>query len=425
MASVSYRIKKSKGLSNIQLRLRGSRALDVSCSIDVHVHPKNWNTKREEMKTFGDKKLDEVNESLRNLKSHIIREYNVANVSGKIVDHLWLKISIDEFFDRKVDTYKRAHAHEKYLYDFAENWLDEESPYYIVRGGSPLSQKAYKQYKSTLPKFKEFEEGHGRVVMSEIQRGDMQKFVDFLAQKEYAKSHIQRTVKRMTFFCARAEEMGLKVGQGYKAALVYPESKKPMDIYLNLKEVQLIHDYDFSYNERLDNARDLFLIGLWTGLRVSDLLTNLDVSNINNGYINIKMKKTSKFVTIPVLPMLDKVLKKRNGELPRKISDVKFNKYIKEICFIVGIDQVVLGSKMIDGRKKVGMYPKYELVTSHICRRSMATNTYEVTGSIEIAKNILGHANVEMTYLYLKKSGKEYADQLRKNFEKVEQIINN
>ena len=41
--------------------------------------------------------------------------------------------------------------------------------------------------------------------------------------------------------------------------------------------------------------------------------------------------------------------------------------YTKELCRLAGIDQVIKGNKMSSVTKRLtfGMYPKYELITSH------------------------------------------------------------
>jgi hypothetical protein len=38
------------------------------------------------------------------------------------------------------------------------------------------------------------------------------------------------------------------------------------------------------------------------------------------------------------------VLNKRGGEFPRKISDQRFNEYVKELCKIIGFTQEIEGS---------------------------------------------------------------------------------
>jgi integrase len=81
------------------------------------------------------------------------------------------------------------------------------------------------------------------------------------------------------------------------------------------------------------------------------------------------------------------------------VSQVLFNKQIKTICKNVGIDDLVKGFKNNPKtrRKEIVSAPKYEFVTSHIMRRSFATNYF---GKIEtpLLMNITGHTK-ESTFL--------------------------
>ena len=172
------------------------------------------------------------------------------------------------------------------------------------------------------------------------------------------------------------------------------------------------------------------MIGLWTGLRISDLLS-ITKKDIKDGYLDNTNFKTNIPVTIPLHPHVKEIINKRSGELPRKITDQNFNDYIKEISEIVGFNEVVLGSKMcvmLDSnnkplldkegnkiyRKKQGMYSKYELVTSHICRRSFATNLYGKLDTLTIMK-ITGHKTEKQFLSYIKITPKHHAEKL-KNF---------
>ena len=88
---------------------------------------------------------------------------------------------------------------------------------------------------------------------------------------------------------------------------------------------------------------------------------NLDLSNFIDDFIELKTQKTETPVVIPVHPMLKRILIKRNGQLPYKISDAKFNKYVKEVCEIAGIANIMKG-RLYDKDKKrkvTGEYKKY------------------------------------------------------------------
>ena len=68
-------------------------------------------------------------------------------------------------------------------------------------------------------------------------------------------------------------------------------------------------------------------------------------------------------------------------------------------------------------RKKIGVYKKYELVTSHICRRSFATNTLGVIPNQDIIK-IAGWSDEKMLNKYNKTTNKESANKLKEAWKK-------
>ena len=142
------------------------------------------------------------------------------------------------------------------------------------------------------------------------------------------------------------------------------------------------------------------LIGLCIGQRVSDLL-KLTLNNLRKAptalYIDIIQQKTKKALTVGLAnPLVIKILE---NEFPKRVSQVVFNKQIKILCKMVGIDGLVSGFKNNPKTrgKEVVSAPKYEFVTSHILRRSFASNYY---GEIEtpLLMNITGHSK-ESTFL--------------------------
>jgi integrase len=139
---------------------------------------------------------------------------------------------------------------------------------------------------------------------------------------------------------------------------------------------------------------------LCIGQRVSDLL-KLSPDNLRKAhiglYIDIIQQKTKKPVTVGVAdPLVIEILK---NEFPRRVSQVVFNKQIKALCRMAGIDELVSGFKNNSKtrRKEVVSAPKNAFVTSHIMRRSFASNYY---GKIEtpLLMNITGHSK-ESTFL--------------------------
>ena len=108
-------------------------------------------------------------------------------------------------------------------------------------------------------------------------------------------------------------------------------------------------------------------------------------------------QKTMKAVTVGLAdPLVIKILE---NEFRKRVSQVEFNKQIKALCTLAGIEDLVSEFKNYPKirRKEVVSAPKYEFVTSHIMRRSFASNYY---GKIEtpLLMNITGHSK-ESTFL--------------------------
>jgi hypothetical protein len=99
----------------------------------------------------------------------------------------------------------------------------------------------------------------------------------------------------------------------------------------------------------------------------------LDTSNMKDGVFKIKTKKTGASIVVPIHPIVKDVIDSNFGNLP-KVTAADFNIHIKTICQICEIDYLVYGKLLTSlKRKKVGYY-KYQLISSHVCRRSMVSN---------------------------------------------------
>ena len=85
-------------------------------------------------------------------------------------------------------------------------------------------------------------------------------------------------------------------------------------------------------------------------------------------------QKTKKAVTVGVADSL--VIELLENEFSRRVSQVVFNKQIKALCKMAGIEEMVSGFKNNPKtrRKEIVNAPKYEFVTSHIMRRSFTSN---------------------------------------------------
>ncbi|SNV41500.1 Site-specific recombinase XerD [Chryseobacterium taklimakanense] len=210
------------------------------------------------------------------------------------------------------------------------------------------------------------------------------------------------------------------------------DKSKPKDPYLSFDELKIIAAKEMP-NNYLDNARDWLIIACFTGQRVSDYLNFKDdmITTTDDGkrYIEFKQQKTGKQMRIPILKEVEAVLEKNDGKFPRSLSDVNFNLFIKQVCKIAGLDENIKGSlstKIGEDEKGdsiyrdvIGTYPKWQLVTSHIGRKSFATNFYSKI-PIGTLMFCTGHKTQQQLLEYISKTDNEQAESTAEIFAKLD-----
>jgi len=155
------------------------------------------------------------------------------------------------------------------------------------------------------------------------------------------------------------------------------------------------------------------VIAIFSGMRSSDFLTNLDISNFREGYIQITTQKTKAKIVVPVHKQVEFVIKKYHGMLPPKQTNADFNKHIKTLCQLCDIDNVMQG-KVFDSKKKrkvLGNYPKYKMITAHSLRRSFCSNMRGKISDDSLSK-IMGWSTDKLMSLYDKNSKLSHANNL-------------
>ncbi len=116
--------------------------------------------------------------------------------------------------------------------------------------------------------------------------------------------------------------------------------------------------------------------------------------------LDVVQQKTKKSVTVGIIsPYIIDIIE---NNFPYKIPHQKLNDFVKVVCKMAGIVEVVKGNKLNTetNRKEVGFYPKYQLIASHCFRRSFCTNYYKKIPT-PILINISGHSKESMFLTYI------------------------
>ncbi len=421
MATITYLIKGTKNPASVYVRFKNGRMIDLSTSTSLLVNPKHWSKAKKKVKVSSDAPYaSALNLRLDKLSSHIIEAFNESNSEGEVIDARWYKKMVAGFFNRSVVD----NDYEMFLMAYMEKFLETADSRFLRDKNRPVSENTVKKYKTTYNALLAFEKWRGkRILFKQVDLAFHKELMNYMkGEMRYGNNTIGKHVSLIKFFCKEAKGEGVSINEQVFHRDFYQPREITKDVYLNEEEIKRVFEHDFSDNDKLNNVRDLFIIGLHTGLRVSDFL-RLKSSDIDGRFIEIETKKTGKVVRIAIHKHLEQVLEKYKGELPRTISSQKFNEYVKEVCQEVGLDEMVEGKLMnpVTNRKEDGTFPKYKLISSHTCRRSFASNLYGKLNTQTIMA-ITGHTTEKSFIKYIKITPKEHAETLARYWEGQRQI---
>ncbi len=377
-------------------------------STSEKINPKDWDFKNRmpiSKRGSAGVRLANISNSISIYNNFLLQVIDNSKLNGITVTKELLKNEFKKKFKGEVQEFI-------YFVDFIIDFINKAPNLTNRNTGKKYSSKKIQEYRKVLKIITEFD---SKVRIENFTITTHDKFIDYLEFKGYARNTVGDFIKNVKLLLKIAESDGYKVHDDLNKFSVIKETS--LSIALREDEINKIFKHEFE-SEHLRNCRDLAIIGFWTGLRINDLLS-LPKINESDTFITVEPKKTkdsSKIkVVIPLHHHIKEVILKRG--MPRMISDVKFNKYIKKVCQEVGMDEMIEGSLMVKieykkYRKKTGLYPKYKLVSSHTCRRSFATNLYLMNFPVLSIMKITGHTTEKSFLAYIKVTPTEHAEKL-------------
>lgn len=403
MAKGNFSVRTNSEWNSLTYKFRESRnSKQLSLTIDEIKIPKNcWDKNLKKVKKNSQADFNKINLKIKEFDLFIMSSYHKSIIEGKNIDKEWLLANYYSFFD--LENPNKGQKTPEFLLDFIHFYINEKK--------NEFSQNTIKCYSSTYNLLFDFEKNKKiKLSFKNFNLHMFEKLIEFCNIKKYCSSTIGIFVNKIKVIFKKAYEYELEVNDDYLLGKFKYKVTLKDYIYLNDDEIIRISKLELTRFSMYDNARDWLLIGCYTGQRVSDLF-NLENAVLNNNIYTHKNIKTGKEVLIPNSLKLQEIIKKHNGNFPRKISHIKFNEYIKEVCKKAEINEIVRGSKLckelINGkeefRKIEGNYEKWELVTSHTCRRTLITKLMdEPLLKPHQIMVMTGHSDIKMLQRYNK-----------------------
>jgi len=421
MATITFLLQSSANPANIYVRLSIDRKNVFKRKTGYVINPNNWSAETSLPKQ-NEVENKQLRIDLKKLSTEIETRLNVATSSGEEITGDWLQQQIDSIQGKvKTTDYDR-------LVNCIQGYVDYLPKKKLSKGKRGATIGTIKKYKVLINKIEQFEKFRGKkILVKDVGKTFIDELENYWLDTDRlglntTGRHLVH-IKTICLWAAKFHDIPtnpkLNQIQGYSA-----EAAK---VFLSFDELEQIENTKFE-REALENAKDWLIIGCYTGQRVSDLLKltpdNVTVRN-SLELIELTQIKTGKRVAIPLHPKVKAILEKRDGNFPYYISDVKFNVHIKDVCKLAGIEEPTKGAVLTDldeeneaikqedhrWRKVSGTYPKHELISSHVCRRSYATNYYGEMPTSWLM-SITAHGTEKQFLQYVGKSEIDTAQQI-------------
>jgi integrase len=140
----------------------------------------------------------------------------------------------------------------------------------------------------------------------------------------------------------------------------------------------------------LANARSLFLLACYTGLRFSDLI-NIRAEHLRGEVLRMTTQKTRETVTVPLKPEALVIVEQLLAGLVRPITNQKLNNYLKELGQLAEINAPVEVIRFRGGIRESNTVAKWERLGCHTGRRTFVTLSLERGVRPETVMKVTGH----------------------------------
>ncbi len=397
--------KNSKAQPIIALYRRKGVLVKVNVGIVVKV--KNWNNKTQRVRdTIDEPNRDSINRKLNKIQERftdLYLEQCFENPRKETVKQI-----LKEAIRGKVKVEQMT------FFKFLELHISELKKRTNHKTGkllSPTTIQKFEILKEDLLRFKNdlrFEDVTNQFYID---------YTDWLrTERNLSPNTIGKYIRALKEVLNNATSSGYNTKMEYKSKTFKIQQVNNKEIYLTEEELDKIYNLDLSDNKALDNARNLFLIGCYSGAGFSDVkkVLNEALENPNAEEITYHREKTNEQATIPILTRTRELIKRE----PHPITNQKLNKYIKEIGKLAGITDEIEITKTTGNRTETRLLPKYKLIKTHTARRSFATNSIKKGIPAKVIMSATGHKKVSSLYEYIRTSASEDMGIIREAWEK-------
>ncbi len=416
LPEVHFRLKpkSQKGDCSVYLQFiySGNR---LFYSFGQAVYYEDWNFNKERVKKKEKTTLDGkyfLNDLLDRLENLCVKSYNESLKDG-IPSSSHIKKTLRNFINQNK---AEADPDKSDFFMLANRFIKGE----IKNRGKDKSKASLNNYHAVTKHLKDFQKtSKYSITFETINLDFFYKYTSYLKEGlGLSPNTIAKDISIIKVFMGEAVDLRYTTNNEFRHKKFSYSEVDTDAVYITEKELDILYQFDFAHNKKLENVRDLFVFGAWIGLRFSDF-SNIKAENIveidGEYFIKIITQKTKELVIIPCNPVVLDIFKKydhNRNRLPYTISNQKFNDYVKEVFKTAEFTEKGRLTNSSD-------LELWQCVSSHTARRSFATNYYLQGFPIIDLMKITGHKTEKAFMKYIRITKLDAAKRLSSHMKKM------
>lgn len=403
MASVSIQLTHPNSeISSLVCQLRDGRTVKIKVPAQLSVKPKHWKNGRVHS---ADNHASVKNVSLDNLKDRVLEIYLEAKSKGIKPNARYIK----EALTPKIESSTSSNSFWKLWEAFLEDKKKRFAPNSFVK---------FNSLKGHLVAFENDTKLQWN--LDRVDRNLLEKLQGWMYEKDLSTRTVSKYIGVFKMFLNWAAEYGYTDNADFRKFKPI-RAKDTLKVILEDHEIMRIKNAEFEAGGFLANARDLLLLSVDTGLRYSDYSRikreHLKADRNGKPYIRMMQQKTKDYINIPLTEYSHVIVEKLiNGEL-RSITNQKLNKYVKEVCRQASVDEPFEIHRFKGKLEVHTSKPKWELITTHVGRRTCATRLLMKGMPPQAVMKITGHKDYKSFAKYVNIPEEAHMEMIRKALE--------
>src|SRR5690554_4573152 len=340
-------------------------------STGLFVYPENWDSKNQHVKP-PEKEGNYINTQLSLISSKLNQAFLFLQVN-KII------FSVVDIFSQYKRENLKADVGVYEVYNLFLLYLEK----LINKELNQMTYGKYVVYGKYLKSFIKWKYKTSDIKLSTLKGSFIDHYEYYLkTEKNFAQITLNKVIQRFR------RSIRYAIAEDYldkDPFMLYRAKRVKKDIvYLSQEELLKLEGKKFDF-KRVQQIKDMFVFCCYTGLAFKEMIgltrENVVVEFDGNLWINVHRVKTSRGYKVPLMPqakaIMDLYVQEGSEYVFPRISNPKFNAYLKEIADVVGI--------------KINL-------THHIARKTFATTVLLYNDvPMEVVSKLLGHSKMQTT----------------------------